>query len=84
MSVLLDLKSEVNTIYPTFAIKLNFLIELTNVGALKINGIILDTYKMVIIVFLVNDKANRVKFFKETFLIANVSWEVVFRIFFLI
>ena len=29
------------------------------------------------------DKANRVRFFEETFLVANVSPEVVFRILFL-
>ena len=29
--------------------------------------------------FLITDKANRVKFFEETFLVANVSLEVVFE-----
>ena len=38
----------------------------------------LDTYKMVIIAFSVMDKANRVRFFEKTFLMANVSPEVVF------
>ena len=32
---------------------------------------------MVVAAFLVEDKANRVRFFEETFLVANVSLEVV-------
>ena len=38
----------------------------------------LDTFKMVVAVFSVTDKANQVKFFEETFLVTNVSLEVVF------
>ena len=37
----------------------------------------LDTYGMVVAAFSVKDKANRVRFFEETFLVANVSPEVV-------
>ena len=39
----------------------------------------LDTYKMVVAAFLVVDKANRVKFFEDIFLVANVSPKVVLR-----
>ena len=38
---------------------------------------------MVVVAFSVIDKANRVKFFKETFLIANISAKVVLGISFL-
>ena len=38
---------------------------------------------MVVAAFLVTDKVNQVKFFEETFLVANVSLEEVFGIFFL-
>ena len=48
-----------------------------DVGAQKIDGITLDTYGMVVAAFSVIDKANRVRFFEETFLVANVSPEVV-------
>ena len=37
----------------------------------------LNTLRMVVVAFSVMDKANRVRFFKETFLVANVSPEVV-------
>ena len=54
-----------------------------DVGAQKIDGTTLDIYGMVIAAFSVTDKVNRVRFFKETFLVANVSPEVVFGILFL-
>ena len=44
----------------------------------------LNTYEIVIIDFLLIDKANQVRFLKKTFLLTNVSPEVVFGIFFLI
>ena len=43
----------------------------------------LDINGMVVAAFLLTDKANRVRFFEKTFLMANVSLEVVFGILFL-
>ena len=43
----------------------------------------LDIYKMIVAAFSVVDKANQVRFFEKTFLMANVSPKVVFGIFFL-
>ena len=37
---------------------------------------------MVVIVFSIVDKANRVRFFEETFLVTNVSPKIVFGILF--
>ena len=56
---------------------------LFNVGAQKIDGTILDTYKMVVAAFLVTENVNQVRFFEESFLVANVSPEVVLKMFFL-
>lgn len=42
----------------------------------------LDIYEMILAAFLVIDKATRVRFFKEIFLIANVGLEIVFETFF--
>lgn len=39
---------------------------------------------MIVIAFLETDKANRVKLFEETFLAANLSLDIVFKILFLI
>ena len=43
----------------------------------------LDTFGMVVVDFLLTDKANQVRFFKETFLVANISPKIVFEILFL-
>lgn len=44
----------------------------------------LETYKIVVATFLVTDKANRVRFYKEIFLIANIYPKIVFKMFFFI
>ena len=70
MSTFLDSGSEVNAIYPTFAQELGLPITTTDVKAQKIDGTILDTFGMTVVVFSVTDKANQVRFFEETFLMA--------------
>ena len=47
-----------------------------NIRAQKIDGTTLDTDGMVVAAFSVTDKANRVRFFEKTFLVANtlISW----------
>ena len=77
MSALLDSSSKVNIIYPIFAKKLGLLIRLINIRAQKIDSITLDTYEIVFATFLVENKANWVRFFKKTFLVANVSLQIV-------
>ena len=83
VSTLFDSDSEVNAIHPTFTQELGLLIRTTDIGAQKIDVTMLDTFGMVVIAFSVPDKANRVKFFEKTFLVANISPEVVFKIPFL-
>ena len=83
MSALLDSSSEVNAINPTLTGKLGLPIRPTDDRAQKIDGTMLDTFGMIVSVFSMTDKANRVKFFEETFLVANVSPKVVFGMFFL-
>ena len=58
MSALLDSGSEVNAIHPTFAWELGLSIRTTNVGAQKIDGIMLDIFGMVVVAFSMMDKAN--------------------------
>ena len=69
--------------HPSFAKQLGLSIRPTDVRAQKIDGTTLDTYEMVVVAFSVMDKANQVRFFEETFLVANVSPEVVFEMLFL-
>ncbi len=49
----------------------------TNVGAQKIDGTTLETYRMVVSTFSVSDKDGREWFFEESYLLADVSPDVV-------
>ena len=81
---MIDSKSEINTIYLTFVKELGLFIRPTDVRAQKIDGTTLNTYGMVVTVFSITDKANRVRFFEKSFLVANVSLKVVLGMPFLI
>ena len=81
--VLFDSGSKVNAVYPAFAKELGLPIRPTDVGVQKIDGTTLETYEIVVAAFSVEDKANRVRFFEETFLMANISPEVVLGMSFL-
>ena len=83
MLALLDSGSKVNAIHSTFTKELGLSIRLIDVGSQKINSITLNTFEIVVIIFSVMDKANWVKFFEETFLLANVSLEIVLKMLFL-
>ena len=78
VSAYLDLGSKVNAMHPAFAEKLGLVVQTTNVGAQKIDATTLETYGMVVAAFSVTDQTDRVSFFEETFLVANVSPDVVF------
>ena len=84
LSMLFDLNNKFNTIHLTFAIELGLFIRQIDVEAQKIDNIVLYTYEIVVATFSVMDKANRVRFLEKTFLMANISPEVVFGILFLI
>ena len=74
---LLDSGSEVNVMHLAFAERLGLVVRTTNVGVQKIDSTTLETYGMVVAAFSVTDQADRVRFFKETFLVTNVSPDVV-------
>ena len=80
---LLDSGSKVNAINPAFARKLDLHIRKTNVGAQKIDGSALKTFKMVIADFQVEDKGGRPRFFQKTFLVADTKFEVILGMLFL-
>lgn len=83
MLMLFDSKSKVNTLYSIFTKKLGLSIQPTDVETQKIDGTTPNIYKIIVAAFLVTDKANEIRFFHETFLIANISLEIVFRMLFL-
>ena len=83
VQALINSGSEVNNIHLSFVKQLGLPIRPSNIEAQKIDGTTLDIHGMVVAAFSMVDKANRVRFFKETFLVANVSPEVVLGMFFL-
>ena len=58
MSALLDSGNKIDIIHPNFAKEPDPLIRLTDVGAQKIDGIILDIFEIVVAAFSVTDKVN--------------------------
>ena len=83
IKALLDSGSEINVINSNYAWKLWLKIWKTNVGAQKIDGSALETFEIVIANFQVKDKASRLRFFQEIFLIANTKFEVILKMLFL-
>ena len=83
IQALIDLGCKVNTNYPTFVQELGLSIRPTDFRVQNINGITQDTYRIVVQVFLITNKANQVRFFEKTFLVANDCLKVGFRISFL-
>lgn len=70
---LIDSGSEVNAMYPTYAAKLGLPVGKTDVGTQKIDKSHLETFRMVIAGFSLQDKLGQVRFFQETFLLADTS-----------
>ena len=83
IGALLDLSSEVNAMTPAFASKLGIKVCSTNVGGQKINGSTLQTFRMVLANFQVEDKLARAHFFQELFILADTTVEVVLDMLFL-
>lgn len=81
MLALLDLDSEINAIYPTFAQELELSIRSMDVRVQKINSPLLDTFEIVVLAFSMINKANWGRFFEKTFLVDNISPEVVLGVF---
>ena len=63
--------------HPVFAERLGLVVQTTHVSVQKIDGITLETYRIVVAAFSMADQADRIRFFEKTFLVANVSPDVV-------
>lgn len=62
---------------PSFVKKLYFYIQKINVDIQKIDGSRFETFGMVVASFLIYDKNGKFQFFKETFLWADISMDIV-------
>lgn len=80
---MIDSGSEINAMTLAYAAKLDRTPRTTNVRAWKIDGSPLKTYGMTTIGFLVVDKLGKIRIFKETFLLADTSMEMVPEMLFL-
>ena len=56
---------------------------MSNIGAQKIDGTILKTYKIVVSTFPMLDKHGRERFLEESFLLTNVKLDIMLEIPFL-
>ena len=68
---------------PAYAKKLGLKTRKTNVGAQKIDSSALETFRMMITNFQVEDKGNRSRLFQETFLVADTKFELILGMCFL-
>ena len=65
------------------ALKLGLKVYLIDVRAQKIDSFILETFKMVLASFQVEDKLGRTQYFQKTILLTDISIKVVLKMFFL-
>ena len=80
---MLDSGSKVNAMSPAYTKRLGLKTWKTNVGAQKIDASALEIFGMVIADFQMEDKGGRPRFFQETFLVADIKFEVVLGMSFL-
>lgn len=80
---MIDFNNKVNAITLCFILKLDLLIQKTNVDVSKIDGNSLEIHSMTIARFLLQDVQKTLQFFEITFLLANIIIEVVLKISFL-
>ena len=83
IKALINLGSKVNAMHPTYATKLGLHARKIDVDAQKIDGSHLDTFGIVIADCSVKDKLGKIRFFRKTFLLANIGLEMVLGMLFL-
>lgn len=69
--------------HPVYTKKLGLSVQKIDVDVQKIYNSALVTFEMVIAVFLVNDKEEKIRFFMKIFLLANINLDVILRILYL-
>ena len=74
---MLDSSSKVNGMNLDYTQKLGLEIRKTNIGAQKIDGFALETFKIVSADFQIEDKASKPRFFQKTFLVTDIKFKVI-------
>lgn len=83
IKALINSGNNINAITLAYTVKQGLTTWKTSAEAQKIDGWLLEIFGMVLARFLLQDNLDRVWFFDETFLLANISIEVVLKISFL-
>lgn len=78
----IDSANKINAMMLEFAAKLAFIHRTTNIGAQNIDGSIVEIYNIVLARFQHQDSFKKIRFFEKTFLLANISMEIVLGKFF--
>ena len=81
---LINSGNKANIITPAFVAKLGLSIQLIGIGAQKTDRSALKMYGMVIAGFSIWDKMGKIRFFEQSFLLADISMEVVLGIILLV
>lgn len=84
IKVLINFGNEVNIINPAYIKKLDFHIWKIDINTQKIDGSSLTIYKIVISRFQILDELDRAYFSQKTFILANITINIILEIFFLI
>lgn len=74
---MINFGSKVNAITLAYALKLNLKVRSTDVGAQKIDDSTFKIFEIVLANFQIENKLKRVRFFQKSFLLADMSMEVV-------
>lgn len=83
VKALINSGNEVNAMQPSFTKKLGFHVCKIDVSAQKIDGSRLETFGMVIVSFLVENKDGRSCFFEKISLLADIIIDIALGISFL-
>lgn len=80
----IDLGNKINAMNPIFTKKLSLQVWKSEVKAQKIDSLTLKTLGILIVFFSMNNKAGKLWFFEENFLLTDISMDIALSIAFLI
>lgn len=83
MQALINSEMKINVIYFDFIKKFNLYIQNTDMKTQKINGSKLKIFRIVIVLFLIENKVEGSWFFEKTFLLTNINIDVTLKMSFL-
>lgn len=66
-----------------YIMKLDLTIQKTSLKAQKIDGLFLEIYSLISIIFSIQDSLRKIQLFEENFLLADINIKIVLGIFFL-